>query len=415
MEETKTYTCLQPEYVGKFQCDGAVCGSKCCKHWEIDIDGPTYQKYCTIEPKEERKKVVSRIKYKKAKRKFLVEMDKGGACPFLRKDGLCYIQKTWGAEWLSNTCTVYPRTIYTAGDLLLRGLTLTCPVAAKLALLPEEPMAFEKVPMAAEEWERLLSRCAGRVSRMGDALIDVQYGAVSILQNRALSIDQRLIVLGFFLDQAGDFVEAGEPEKIEMLSAVYTAEDFGAQVPDMLRAIRFHPAEYVRSMFGLIDALYGKKAAYQGREQVLMQRVVCAFGLEQEEVPFTSLVGTYQTVFRPAEEAMLRDYGHIFENYLVNEFFLDHYPQAVEGTFVQNYNLFVMTYKLMEFIAVAMTIVEEPKPDAERLTELIGRMVSSFDHNSKFLWAVAQDTMKRQKDVVTCMKNLLYAGKEYAT
>lgn len=341
-------------------------------------------------------------------------MARGGSCPFLRKDGLCHIQKTWGAEWLSNTCTVYPRIIYTAGDILLRGLTLTCPVAAKLALLSEEPMAFEKVTITGEERERLLFRCAGRLSTMGDALLDAQYGAISILQNRSLSIDQRLIVLGFFLDQAGDFVEAGAPEKIETLSAVYTAEDFGAQVPDMLRAITFHPAEYVKSMFGLIETLYGKRAKFQGREGVLMQRVVRAFGLEEEEVPLAALVEVYQSKFRPTAEDMIRNYGHIFENYLVNEFFINHYPQVSAGTFVQNYILFVMNYKLVEFMAAAMVMVEEPKPDAERLVELVGHMASSIDHSNDFLRTVARDTMKRQKDVVACMKNLLDAGEEFS-
>ena len=414
MEERKTYLCLQPEYVGKFQCDGAACGSKCCKNWLVDIDGPTYQKYCTLEPKAERKKIVSRIKYKKQRGKFFVEMARDGSCPFLRKDGLCHIQKTWGAAWLSNTCTIYPRTMYTAGDLLLRGLTLTCPVAAKLALLPKEPMAFEQVAFGGERDEDLMRRVEGKMAVMGDALLDVQYGAISILQNRSLSIDQRLIVLGFFLDQAGDFVEAGEPERIETLSAVYTADDFGKQVPDMLRAIAFHPAAYVKSMFGLIETLYGKKATFQGREHKLMYHVVHAFGLEQEEVPITALVETYQKDFRPAAEEMLRDYGYIFENYLVNEFFLNHYPQVITGTFVQNCILFVMTYKLVEFIAVTMMMTEKPKPDAERLVELIGHMVNSLDHNNEFLRTVAQDTMKRQKDVVACMKNLLYAGEEFS-
>ena len=325
-EQQENYWCLQPEYVGKFQCDGRVCNSKCCKNWMVDIDGPTYQKYCTIEPKTERKKIVSRIKYKKQKGKFLVEMAKNGFCPFLQSDGLCHIQKTWGADWLSNTCTMYPRMMYMAGELLVLALTLTCPLAAKLALLPKEPMSFEKVPLAAEQKEEMVSRCAGRLSMMGDALLDLQYGAISILQNRALSIDQRLIVLGFFLDQAGDMVEAGTPEQIETLAAVYTADDFMERVPEMLRAIDFREAEYVKSMFGLIETLYGKDAEFQGREQPLMYHVVHAFGVKNRDVPLSELVETYRKIFRPAQEQLLREFGHIFENYLVNEFFLEHYP-----------------------------------------------------------------------------------------
>lgn len=424
---------LQPEYVGKFQCDGAACDSKCCKNWAVDIDELTYRKYCTIEPKTERNRIVSRIKYKKQEKMILVEMAKNGDCPFLQSDGLCKIQKIWGADWLSNTCTLYPRKPYLAADLFMMALTLTCPVAAKLALLPKEPMAFEEVPLTEERRNEIIRRSSGRLSRMGDAFIDVQYGAISILQNRALSIDQRLIVLGFFLDQAGDMVEAGTPEQIETLAAVYTADDFMERVPEMLRVIDFRVDEYVKSMFGLIEALYGKGAEYQGRERPLMYHVVHAFSLEEQEVPLAKLVETYQETFRPAQEILLQNFGHIFENYLVNEFFLEHYPQRIVGTLVQNYILFVMTYKLLEFIAVSVAVTggaerekestetgktekgktEAGEMDEEKLVDLIGHMVASFDHSTEFLKSVAKDALKRQKDVVACMKNLLYAGEEF--
>ena len=406
----ETFACLRPEYVGKFQCDGSVCNSKCCKGWAVDIDGPTYQKYCTIEPKTERKKIVSRIKYKKQKNQFIVEMAKNGSCPFLQSDGLCKIQKTWGADWLSNTCTMYPRKPYLTGDLFMMALTLTCPVAAKLALLPRESMAFEEVPLPAERRDEMIRRSSGRLSRMGDAFIDVQYGAISILQNRALTIDQRLIVLGFFLDQAGDMVEAGKPEQIETLAAVYTADDFMEKVPEMLDAIDFRVVEYVKSMFGLIEALYGKDAEFHGQERPLMYHVVHAFELEEEEVPLNELVDKYQKTLRPAQEKLHQEFGHIFENYLVNEFFLEHYPQKIMGTFVQNYILFVMNYKLVEFMAASTAVSDEKGLDAETLVKLIGHMVSSFDHSTEFLDSVAKDALKRQKDVVACMKNLLYAG-----
>ena len=406
----ETFACLRPEYVGKFQCDGSVCNSKCCKGWAVDIDGPTYQKYCTIEPKTERKKIVSRIKYKKQKNQFIVEMAKNGSCPFLQSDGLCKIQKTWGADWLSNTCTMYPRKPYLTGDLFMMALTLTCPVAAKLALLPRESMAFEEVPLPAERRDEMIRRSSGRLSRMGDAFIDVQYGAISILQNRALTIDQRLIVLGFFLDQAGDMVEAGKPEQIETLAAVYTADDFMEKVPEMLDAIDFRVVEYVKSMFGLIEALYGKDAEFHGQERPLMYHVVHAFELEEEEVPLNVLVEKYQKTLCSAKEKLHQEFGHIFENYLVNEFFLEHYPQKIMGTFVQNYILFVMNYKLVEFMAASTAVSDEKGLDAETLVKLIGHMVSSFDHSTEFLDSVAKDALKRQKDVVACMKNLLYAG-----
>ena len=275
-------------------------------------------------------------------------------------------------------------------------------------------MAFEEVPISEARRDELLRRCSGRLSKMGDAFLDIQYGAVSVLQNRALTIDQRLIVLGFFLDQAGDMVEAGKPEQIETLAAVYTAVDFMDKVPEMLHAIDFRVAEYVKSMFGLIETLYGKNAEYHGMERSLMLHVVHAFGLEEEEVPLNALVDKYQKTFRPAQEKLHRDFGHIFENYLVNEFFLEHYPQKIVGTFVQNYILFVMNFKLVEFMAVATAVSDEKEMDAEKMVDLVEHMVFSLDHNTDFIRSVAKDALKRQQDVVACMKNLLYAGEDYS-
>ena len=70
--------------------------------------------------------------------------DKNGACAFLDTDGLCRLQKTHGEEFLPDICDSYPRVSYRFGDYAERSLALTCPVAARLALLPDSPMRFEE-------------------------------------------------------------------------------------------------------------------------------------------------------------------------------------------------------------------------------------------------------------------------------
>lgn len=63
--EEKTYTCFRPVYMNDFKCDGGICKSKCCRNWTIDIDGNIYQRYCGIEPKEDRKRITSHLKLAK--------------------------------------------------------------------------------------------------------------------------------------------------------------------------------------------------------------------------------------------------------------------------------------------------------------------------------------------------------------
>ena len=78
----KLRSCLQPEYVSRFQCDGASCGAKCCRKWAINIDAGTYQKYCGIEPAAERKRIISHLKFHKETKGFWIQLKRDGVCPF---------------------------------------------------------------------------------------------------------------------------------------------------------------------------------------------------------------------------------------------------------------------------------------------------------------------------------------------
>ncbi len=192
------YLCLQPTYVNQFRCDGSQCHSKCCRKWLIEIDGNTYQRYCGIKSREERKRITDHIKWEKDKneKKFVIKLRGDGSCPFLREDGFCDIQKKYGENFLSKICASYPRIIHQLDDIIEQGMTLSCPVAAKQILLQEEPIEFEQIefvehrPMYMQSWDK-------KKFPLGDYLIDLQYTCISLLQNRNLTIDQRLILMGF--------------------------------------------------------------------------------------------------------------------------------------------------------------------------------------------------------------------------
>ena len=63
-------------------------------------------------------------------------------------------------------------------------------------------------------------------------------------------------------------------------------------------------------------------------------------------------------------------------------------------------------------MAVSTAVSDEKEMDAEKMVDLIEHMVGSLDHSTEFLKSVVKDALKRQKDVIACMKNLLYAGED---
>ena len=256
---------FRPEYVEKFQCDGQKCKAHCCRGWRIDIDKKTYKSYEKLRPKAAAKEITSKIKFDDKIDKYVIALDETGSCPLLDENNFCIIQKKHGEDYLSVTCQTYPRSVYKIGDVHEISLCVTCPVAAELILLQKEPIKFVenemRMPGAGKVTFRNIRPENGLTS---EHIFTTQKAAISILQERRLTIEQRLAVLGFFLDKLDELMTSGKVEEISNLVKFYTSEKFiSEQVPEFLSAVRFDVAQFVKIMMGVLESLYGKKSPFQ--------------------------------------------------------------------------------------------------------------------------------------------------------
>ena len=175
--------------------------------------------------------------------KYVIAPNEKHCCPFLDADNLCSIQKAQGEYYLSQVCASYPRIITRFGNFSEVALSPTCPLAAELILFAKEPLAFE----VTEADEKLLRLGANNILQgiprnFAPLLVDVQLAMISILQERRLSLDGRLIVLGFFLDRVEELLCNGrlDGSALRRLAAVYTSEKFfHEQVPLILASVHF--------------------------------------------------------------------------------------------------------------------------------------------------------------------------------
>ena len=175
--------------------------------------------------------------------KYVIAPNEKHCCPFLGEDNLCSLQKAHGEDYLSQVCASYPRIVTRFGNFLEVALSPTCPLAAELILFAQEPLAFE----VAEVDEKLLRLGANNILQgiplsFAPLLVDVQLAMISILQERRLPLDGRLIVLGFFLDRVEELLCNGRLDgaALKRLAAVYTSEKFlTEQVPLILASVHF--------------------------------------------------------------------------------------------------------------------------------------------------------------------------------
>ena len=253
----------------------------------------------------------------------------------------------------------YPRITRAVGGIFERSLSLTCPVVATQVLLTNQPLTFEQTEVSKKVHENLgkIKSVPAPVTtrKFVDKIPAIQVAAISILQERSLTIDQRLIVLGFFLDKLDELIQAENFQEIENLAAFYSADEFlKGDAKSLTQNFKFNDVEFMRLILETFENLYGGDSIYLAEDQKLIDAFAETFHITQQN-SVAQLAKTYKDL-APVREAILKNYSTVFENYLVNEFFMKLYPFSLSYSITDNYGLFLITYKMMELLVISFAV-----------------------------------------------------------
>ncbi|MBR0261043.1 MAG: flagellin lysine-N-methylase [Selenomonadaceae bacterium] len=354
----KKYFYFQPQYVNEFKCDGSKCDAHCCNEmWNISIDKETYKLYS--------QEITSHIKFNSDKDEYFIDFGEKKFCPFLTENKLCRLQLEHGEKFLSMTCATYPRITNSFEYFFERSLILSCPVAAEMILFECEPMKFEfvQVPEKIHSLDgKFFFQKIQATEDLKKHLIEIQIAMISILQERTLSIDQRLIVLGFFVDRLEEIFSDFDEDALTKLIAAYESKKFLAeQVPLMIQSVEYNEKKFIEIMRDFSEKVFGEKAFADNKN--FSETVNEAFPLLSDKKNFVAA----HLIF--------------FENFLVNELFLNIFPWKFDGSIAQNFAAFVTEYKFFELTAFSVSL----KGFAEKkdLIELAGWFTTRFDHTKE--------------------------------
>lgn len=398
-------TCLffRPEYVGKFHCDGTTCSNNCCElAWDIFIDKDTYEKYSQHYPK-----IAEHIKFNDAKKQYVMVHDENCRCPFLSDKKLCSLQLEHGEDFLSLTCVTYPRVTYNFGKFFEQSLTPTCPMAAEMIFFGHEPLKFELVNLPIK---RIGLSNLQVPEKFIDYMVDIQAAEISILQERTLTINQRLIMLGFFLDRLEE-ISAGEidGDALIKLIAAYESKNFlASEVPSMLSSVHFNAGIFIGMMLNIFETLYSNAMylGYTGLERRFINAVAETLELKPDEnnsISAASVIARYENL--AAERKYFSEqYATFLENYLVNELFQNCYPWRFTASIMQNYAMFVATYKVFELLTVAA--VQNGFGGKDDLIKLVDWFTTQSSHTNGFRQKIF-DNIKNMNDPIAIMDAFL--------
>ena len=311
----------RPTYFKEFKCDGLACGSRCCRDWRILLDRETREKYLRL-PAADREEIFQHVD--ETAQAF--KMQRSGECPFLDENFLCKLQLKYGEEFLTAVCQSFPRVTYKLGaEIFSQAMTLTCPVAAILILLREEPIDFEAVD---ELKARQVFDFTKRISA-AEKFLERQRAAIKILQKRDLSLNRRLEDLCVFFG-----------EKIS--------------VP-----VDFDEENHAAALAEIFGETYSANLTIDKKNQ---------------------LAETYREHRKNILTHLRGNFSIVLENYLVNEFFMRCCPCAFAGDEAFNCRVFVTTYRALEFAAV-LTALSKRRLTLEDFLELLCALNDKLDHS----------------------------------
>lgn len=363
--------CLQSVYMRRFVCDGRRCGSLCCcAKWGVALDAATLARY------EGQPELLHELKTGLERSEATggwIMRHENGRCVFLREDGLCSLQRRFGIGAISDVCAEYPRKMHEVGDTLDRALCLSCPVAAEEVLFTEEALAFEWVEVAAQRPD-YVDRTPLGAPLSAAAFRSLQLAGIALLAERRLSLDARLAALGLLLARAEAYVEQGAAEDLTG-DAAAIADAAAGEAKALLAANPFDAALYLRFFQRLFPALAQATEDDLPETAAYLARIRRAFGegdgdaaSGRGDAEKKSVCTALAERRRRYGERILSKYGNALENWLVNEFLLGRYPLTGGTSFLANYEVFVVLYKMLEFLLLADPAFDEGGASALQVT-----------------------------------------------
>ena len=379
---------LQPKYVADFQCDGSKCNAKCCGKWRIDIDMDTYKKYQRIKNPAMRKKILSSIQPSTIQTGFQIKLNDKAVCPLLCEDNLCYIQRNMGEGALSQTCKVYPRMVQQIGNYQFRMLAMTCPVAAESALL--SPNAMELQQISCEEdtsaWKLIAKNCNMKNVPNDLVAVHIMMGGLAILQNTSYTFEQRLVILGLFLDKVEDCQK--DVEVVAGLIDYYNSDAFQQEISNLWENWQYYPVAHHQFMNGIITVLKQEKELLISSEH------------------WQVMNDYYNNVYEERHHLVQERLGSVLERYWQHEWLFHAYPYSFSGGFLHNYFSYLIAYELCQLVIYNTYSLDNAW--AERnILDVLGKFSKLFDHKRDFSKALVKETEIFEKEPLKLMQVLL--------
>ena len=401
---------LSPSYMNKFKCIGEKCSDSCCVGWNIEIDKKSYQNYRKCTNKSFRVNLDLKIKRNRKSNsdsnyaKIILNED-NGKCPFLNEENLCDIYINMGQQYMSTTCSAYPRSHNKVNNILEESLTLSCPEAAKLVLDNESIMTFEEIMY--DNKKTIIKKKIDTHKKIPQNYLekyfwDLRIAAIDIIQNRNYSIDERIIVLGLLCDEINKFINNGSEDSILNIINKHITRVSNKSYKEFINDIPINiniKVSLIRKIEG-IKLLRGVNEKLSNLLAKALFGIGCINGATNEDVFKKYLIAKDKY-----DNSVEKRYSYILENYLVNHIFKNTFPLTNRNNIFDEYILMCVYYSLIKFNLIGLSA--ERELDKEEIIDFIQKFSRGIEHDPNYIKTLYENFKESEIDNMAYMSILI--------
>lgn len=320
-----------PDYMESFCCIQGACEDNCCgADWTKHVDRSTYKKLLDLETTERPGLEIGRHILEnptaRSDRDYAMIRNRDKGCPFETPDGLCRIHRDLGPSYLPGTCRDYPRHLLGVGrNRLEKAASVSCPEAARKALLRPEGIRIVEVPVSPEQMasEPCIHRLPEAFSR--HPLWEIRDFTLQVLRRRDYRLWERLVALGMFFEKASAHYRKGKNRPIRLLMESYTGMMEEPLLKENLAAI---PVRETVQM-NLLKKLTDENLSFKVVSPVFVecfQSFLAGIEYDREKQTIERIGANYAGAYREHFLPFITTHEHLLENYLVNHAFMNMFP-----------------------------------------------------------------------------------------
>jgi lysine-N-methylase len=339
-----------------------------------------------------------------------VRLTVDASCPFLDAERLCGIQKRLGEEYLSETCTSYPRVRNVVNGLLEESMTMACPEAARLALLDPDAMEFDQIARPPLHITKLNAVDASSLppTKLGHYFWELRIFSIQVLQHRGYSAGDRVLLLGLFLRALQELVDQGTVVETRQLIASYTANIERGAYREHLAELRSQSSVPVALLRQIEDrGLLSGSIAPRYLECLL--EYSAGIG-HRDEATIEDVARTYAEACEKYYEPFMKTHEYILENLLVNFVFRGLFPFSGSNQPFNNYVLLAVYYSLIRTFLIGMAGFHKERFSTEHVLKLIQSFAKTIEHNPTYLSRLHTALMANESASMAHMTVLINSG-----